>query len=211
MVIVADEIADPEKGTGAVKITPAHSFEDYEVGVRHKLDVINILNDDGTINSNAGEKFAGMKRFHARKAVVDGLKQKGLWVETKDNGVMQLPTCAKSGDIIEPLVKPQWWVNCQDAAKEAIEVGSSDFVIWSALNPSRFSGHEQASSPSLPNLPSASGTSGSVVSETGASRGNCGGAIVVRHTSSRSRARSRMWVNLLLDLHESVTDAIAGG
>lgn len=122
MVVVADEIADPEKGTGAVKITPAHSFEDYEVGLRHKLDIINILNDDGTMNSNVGERFVGMKRFHARKAVVEALKEKGLWVETKDNGVMQLPTCAKSGDIIEPLVKPQWWVNCQDVAKQAIEV-----------------------------------------------------------------------------------------
>lgn len=121
MIIVADELADPTKGTGAVKITPAHSFEDYEVGVRHKLEMINVLNDDGTMNSNAPAPYAGMKRFHARKAIVLALKEKGLWIETKDNGTMQLPVCAKSGDFIEPLIKPQWWVNCKDLAQEAIK------------------------------------------------------------------------------------------
>lgn len=122
MIIVADELADPTKGTGAVKITPAHSFEDYEVGLRHNLEMINVLNDDGTLNSNAPAPYAGMKRFHARKAIVNALKEKGLWLETKDNGVMQLPVCAKSGDFIEPLIKPQWWVNCKDLAQEAIKV-----------------------------------------------------------------------------------------
>ncbi|MBW0473445.1 hypothetical protein O181_013160 [Austropuccinia psidii MF-1] len=121
MVIVADEIADPEKGTGAVKITPAHSFEDYEVGIRHQLEMINILNDDGTLNEMAGPEFQGMKRFHARKAIVDALKSKGLWVDTKDNGVMQIPICSKSGDFIEPLIKPQWWLNCKDLAQETLK------------------------------------------------------------------------------------------
>lgn len=81
-----------EFGTGAVKITPAHDTNDYEVGVRHKLEFINILNDDGTFNENAGEKFKGMKRFHARVAVVQALKDLGLYVETKDNP-MQIPVC----------------------------------------------------------------------------------------------------------------------
>ncbi|KAG0141697.1 hypothetical protein CROQUDRAFT_673968 [Cronartium quercuum f. sp. fusiforme G11] len=121
MIIVADEIADPTKGTGAVKITPAHSFEDYEVGVRHSLEFINILNDDGTLNSNVPLQYQNLKRFHARKKIVEELKQKGLWIETKDNGVMQIPVCAKSGDFIEPLIKPQWWVNCKDLAQEAIK------------------------------------------------------------------------------------------
>lgn len=121
MVIVGDEIADPEKGTGAVKITPAHSFEDYEVGLRHQLEMINVLNDDGTMNANAGPEFQGMKRFHARKAVVEALKAKGLWIETKDNGVMQIPICSKSGDFIEPLIKPQWWLNCKDLSQETLK------------------------------------------------------------------------------------------
>ncbi|KAI9619411.1 hypothetical protein H4Q26_014173 [Puccinia striiformis f. sp. tritici PST-130] len=121
MIIVGDEIADPEKGTGAVKITPAHSFEDYEVGVRHQLEMINVLNDDGTMNANAGPEFQGMKRFTARKAVVEALKAKNLWIETKDNGVMQIPVCSKSGDFIEPLIKPQWWLNCKELSQETLK------------------------------------------------------------------------------------------
>ena len=81
-----------EFGTGAVKITPAHDPNDYDVGVRHGLEFINILNDDGTLNGNAGEKFKGMKRFHARVEVVSLLKGLGLLVEVKDNP-MQIPLC----------------------------------------------------------------------------------------------------------------------
>ena len=103
------EAVDMEFGTGAVKITPAHDPNDYEVGLRHKLEFINILNDDGTFNANAGEKFQvgvnhclirrdassfyqGMKRFHARVKVVQALKEAGLYIETKDNP-MQIPIC----------------------------------------------------------------------------------------------------------------------
>ncbi|KAF4597436.1 hypothetical protein EYR40_007895 [Pleurotus pulmonarius] len=119
--IVADSIiVDMEFGTGAVKITPAHDPNDYEVGVRHKLPFINIFNDDGTFNENAGEKFKGMKRFHGRVEVVKALKELGLYIETKDNP-MQIPLCSKSGDIIEPLLKPQWWVSCKPLADEAIK------------------------------------------------------------------------------------------
>ncbi|KAF8752955.1 Class-I aminoacyl-tRNA synthetase [Rhizoctonia solani] len=121
MPIVTDSIiVNMEFGTGAVKITPAHDPNDYEVGTRHNLEFINILNDDGTLNENAGERFKGMKRFHARRAVVDALKELGLYVEQKDNP-MQIPICAKSGDIIEPVMKPQWWVNCKPLAEEAIK------------------------------------------------------------------------------------------
>ncbi|KAG8735288.1 hypothetical protein FRC10_010763 [Ceratobasidium sp. 414] len=121
MPIVTDSIAvDMEFGTGAVKITPAHDPNDYEVGLRHKLEFINILNDDGTFNSNAGERFQGAKRFHARRAVVEALKELGLYVEQKDNP-MAVPICSKSGDIIEPVMKPQWWVNCKPLAEEAIK------------------------------------------------------------------------------------------
>lgn len=118
--VVTDSIAvDMAFGTGAVKITPAHDPNDYEVGRRHKLPFINILNDNGTLNENAGE-FAGMKRFTARRAVVEALKSKGLYVETKDNP-MTVPVCSRSGDIIEPIMKPQWWVNCKPLANAAVE------------------------------------------------------------------------------------------
>jgi valyl-tRNA synthetase len=91
--IIADSVTvDMEFGTGAVKITPAHDPNDYDVGVRHGLEFINILNDDGTLNGNAGERFKGMKRFHARVKVVSLLKELGLFEEVKDNP-MQIPIC----------------------------------------------------------------------------------------------------------------------
>ena len=105
-------------GTGAVKITPAHDPNDYECGKRNNLEFINLMNDDGTYNENAGEQFKGMKRYHVRTAILKALKEKGLYVETKDNP-MQIPICSKSGDIIESVMKPQWWVNLKDAAVEA--------------------------------------------------------------------------------------------
>ncbi len=118
--IVADSIiVDMEFGTGAVKITPAHDPNDYEVGKRHNLEFVNILNDDGTLNENCGD-FAGMKRFSARRAVIDKLKEIGSYVETKDNP-MTVPICSRSGDVIEPIMKPQWWVNCQPLAAKVIE------------------------------------------------------------------------------------------
>ncbi|EJT98070.1 hypothetical protein DACRYDRAFT_24610 [Dacryopinax primogenitus] len=118
-IITDSIIVDMEFGTGAVKITPAHDPNDYEVGKRHNLEFINILNDDGTFNENAGD-FTGMKRFHARVAVVNALKEKGLYIETKDNP-MTVPVCSKSGDIIEPVMKPQWWVNSKALADPVLE------------------------------------------------------------------------------------------
>ncbi|KAG2218972.1 hypothetical protein INT45_008396 [Circinella minor] len=119
--IVTDDIAvDMEFGTGAVKITPAHDFNDYEVGKRHNLEFINIMNDDGTFNDNAGP-YKGMARFHVRQKIVEDLKEKGLFVDVKENP-MTVPVCSKSGDIIEPIMKPQWWVNCKSMAEDAIKV-----------------------------------------------------------------------------------------
>ncbi|KAF9039389.1 tRNA synthetases class I-domain-containing protein [Panaeolus papilionaceus] len=119
--IITDSIAvDPTFGTGAVKITPAHDPNDYEVGVRHNLEFINILNDDGTLNANAGEDWKGIKRFDARKLIVEKLDQLGVGEGWSENE-MQVPVCNKSGDIIEPVLKPQWWVNCKPLAEEAIK------------------------------------------------------------------------------------------
>ncbi|KAL8279527.1 hypothetical protein RQP46_008089 [Phenoliferia psychrophenolica] len=118
--IILDAFVDMTSGTGAVKITPAHDPDDFEVGLRHELEFVNILNDDGTLNANAGPQFQGMKRFHARTAVLEALKAQGLYVDSKDHA-MTLPICSKSGDVIEPLMKPQWWVNCKSMAEEAIK------------------------------------------------------------------------------------------
>ncbi|KAK9446477.1 tRNA synthetases class I-domain-containing protein [Limtongia smithiae] len=123
-IITDAEAVDMEFGTGAVKITPAHDPNDYATGKRHGLEFINILNDDGTLNANCGE-WEGIKRFDARKLVLEKLKEKGLFIETKENE-MSIPLCAKSNDVIEPIMKPQWWVRQKemaDAAMNAIKTG----------------------------------------------------------------------------------------
>lgn len=136
--IVTDDITvDMEFGTGAVKITPAHDPNDFECGARHNLETINIFTDDGTLNANAGP-FEGMKRFLARRAVVDALKDKGLYVETKDNA-MTVPICSRSGDIVEPMIKPQWWVNSRPLADKAVEaVKRQGMVIVPAASEREF-------------------------------------------------------------------------
>ncbi|WP_323373309.1 valine--tRNA ligase [Marinicella marina] len=118
--IVGDEHADPEKGTGCVKITPAHDFNDYEVGKRHDLPMLNVLNKDATINKNTPEAFWGMARYEARKAVVAEMEQLGLLVEIKPH-VLMVPRGDRSGDVIEPLLTNQWYVDAKTLAKPAIE------------------------------------------------------------------------------------------
>ncbi|XP_038047447.1 valine--tRNA ligase-like [Patiria miniata] len=116
--IVCDEFVDMNFGTGAVKITPAHDPNDYEVGKRHDLEFLTMISDEGNI-TDVCEQFKGMKRFDARKAVLAALKEKGLYKETKDNP-MVVPVCSRSKDIVEPLLKPQWYVDCTDMAKQAV-------------------------------------------------------------------------------------------
>ncbi|EJP70548.1 valyl-tRNA synthetase [Beauveria bassiana ARSEF 2860] len=118
--IVADEYVEMDFGTGAVKLTPAHDANDFALGQRHKLEFINILNDDGLMNENAGP-FKGQKRFDVRYSIQEALKEKGLYVDKKDNA-MKVPMCSKSKDVIEPLMKPQWWVKMKDMASEAAKV-----------------------------------------------------------------------------------------
>jgi valyl-tRNA synthetase len=123
MPIVADDYVEKDFGTGAVKITPAHDPNDFALGQRHNLQFINILNDNGTINSNGGA-YEGQKRFDVRYTIEDDLKKLGLFVDKKDNP-MKVPLCEKSKDIIEPLMKPQWWMKMRDLADEAIKVVKS--------------------------------------------------------------------------------------
>ncbi|AGO10024.1 AaceriAAR034Wp [[Ashbya] aceris (nom. inval.)] len=121
MPIVCDaEAVDMEFGTGAVKITPGHDQNDYNTGKRHDLEIINILTDDGLLNEHCGPEWQGMKRFDARKRVIEKLKEVGLFIGQEDNA-MVIPTCSRSGDIIEPILKPQWWVAQGEMAKEAIK------------------------------------------------------------------------------------------
>ncbi len=117
--IFTDDYVDMEFGTGAVKITPAHDPNDFEIGKRHGLEFINILNDNGTLNASTGD-FKGTKRFDARYKVIAALKEKGLYVKWEDNA-MNVPMCQKSKDIIEPVMKPQWWMKMKPMAEPAIK------------------------------------------------------------------------------------------
>ncbi len=121
--VIADEHADMEKGTGVVKITPAHDPNDYEVGKRHNLPEINMLNDDGTIAA-VGGKYAGMDRFEARNAILHDLEELGLLVETEEL-VHSVGTHDRCGTAIEPMIKPQWFVAMKELAKPAIEAVKS--------------------------------------------------------------------------------------
>ena len=117
--IVADSYVDKEFGTGAVKITPAHDPNDFEVGKRHNLEEINILNDDGTINENGG-KFEGMDRYKARKAIVKELEEGGYLVRI-ENHEHNVGTHDRCHTTVEPMIKKQWFVKMNEMAKPAIE------------------------------------------------------------------------------------------
>ena len=117
--ILADSYVDMEFGTGVVKITPAHDPNDFEVGKRHNLPEINILNDDATINENGG-KFAGMDRYEARKAIVRELEEMGLLVKIEDH-VHNVGTHDRCKTTIEPMIKQQWFVKMDELIKPAVE------------------------------------------------------------------------------------------
>ena len=119
--IINDIYADPEQGTGAVKITPAHDFNDYEVGKRNKLNVINILEKDGTINNNGIKQYVGLDRFEARKRIVKELKDLNF-LDKIDSIKNKIPYGDRSNTIIEPLLTEQWFVDAKKLAKKPIEI-----------------------------------------------------------------------------------------
>ena len=118
--IVADEYVEKDFGTGAVKITPAHDPNDFEVGMRHNLPVINVMNSDATINANGG-KYEGMDRYEARKAIVDDLDKCGALVKIEDYS-HNVGTCYRCKTTVEPLTSDQWFVKMKPLAEEAIRV-----------------------------------------------------------------------------------------
>lgn len=119
-IITDAELVDMEFGTGCVKITPAHDPNDFTTGKRHNLEFINVFTEDGLVNEQGGEQFTGMKRFECRVAISEALDKLGLF-RGKASNPMRLGLCSRSKDVIEPMLKPQWWVNCQDMAKEACD------------------------------------------------------------------------------------------
>jgi valyl-tRNA synthetase len=127
--VIADEYVDKEFGTGCVKITPAHDPNDFEVGKRHNLEEINILNDDATMNDRCG-KYAGMDRYEARRAMVEDLKEQGLLVKVVPH-THAVGTHDRCHTTVEPMIKPQWFVRMKEmgeAAQKALDTGELKFV-----------------------------------------------------------------------------------
>ncbi|WP_354004913.1 valine--tRNA ligase [Ramlibacter albus] len=144
--IIADEYVDREFGTGVVKVTPAHDYNDYAVGQRHGLPMIGVLTLDAKINENAPAKYRGMDRFAARKAVVTDLEALGLLEETKKHKLM-VPRCERTGQVVEPMLTDQWFVamtkmstkepsgkSIAQKAIDAVQTGAVRFVPENWVN-----------------------------------------------------------------------------
>ena len=132
--VIADEYVDKEFGTGCVKITPAHDPNDFEVGKRHNLEVIKVMNDDATINEFGG-KYQGMDRYEARKAIVSDLDELGLLVKVEDHA-HNVGQCYRCGTTVEPITSKQWFVKMEPLAKPALDVVNDKTVKFV---PERFS------------------------------------------------------------------------
>jgi len=134
--VVADDYVDMEFGTGCVKITPGHDFNDWEVGTRHDFEPINIFTATATINDHAPEAYRGLDRFEARRRILDDLRKQGLLADEKDHTLM-VPRGDRSGQIIEPWLTDQWFVKMDDLGRlglEAVESGQVEFVPGNWIN-----------------------------------------------------------------------------
>ncbi len=119
--VVADDYVESEFGTGAVKITPAHDPNDYELGLRHNLEQINVMNDDATMNKNAGAEFQGLDRYAARERVIEKFEELGLLEKIEDYEVV-LPVCERCKTVLEPLLSEQWFVNMSEMRDLALKL-----------------------------------------------------------------------------------------
>jgi valyl-tRNA synthetase len=128
--IIADDYVDMEFGSGCVKITPAHDFNDYEIGKRHQLPIINVLDPNASLNENAPEAYRGLDRFEARRKIVEDLESLGLLEKTEDHKLM-IPRGDRSHAVVEPYLTDQWYVKIEPLAQpaiEAVEDGRISFV-----------------------------------------------------------------------------------
>ncbi len=130
--IIADELAQPEFGTGAVKVTPAHDPNDFEAGLRHNLPQIEVIDEHAKMNANAGP-YAGLDRFAARAHIVEDLSEQGFLMGTKDYTIA-LGKCDRSGTIVEPRLSTQWFIKIAPLAKRAIEVVEKGYIRFTPEN-----------------------------------------------------------------------------
>ena len=179
--VIADAYVDKSFGTGCVKITPAHDFNDWQIGQRHGLAPISILNLDATINGNAPEKYRGLDRYAARKAVLADLAAQGLLVSEKAHR-MVVPRCGRTGEIVEPMLTDQWFVAMKTPAPADPSVLPRPHDPGSLSRRRRRRHRRRAAAASAVACGSCrtSGCrrtcTGSTTSRTGASRASCGGA-----------------------------------
>ncbi|KIO50157.1 valine--tRNA ligase [Nitrosospira sp. NpAV] len=131
--VIADSYVDPEFGTGCVKITPAHDFNDYQVGQRHKLVPLNIFTLDGKINDSAPAEYQGLDRFDARKRIIAALEKRGLLLETKPHKLM-VPRGDRTHTVIEPMLTDQWYVAMEGLAKRGLEAVAGGEVKFTPEN-----------------------------------------------------------------------------
>jgi valyl-tRNA synthetase len=130
--IIADELAQPEFGTGAVKVTPAHDPNDFQAGLRHNLPQIEVIDEHSRMNANAGP-YAGLDRFAARARIVEDLAEQGFLVGTKDYTIA-IGKCDRSGTIVEPRLSTQWFIKIAPLAKRAIEVVEKGYIRFTPEN-----------------------------------------------------------------------------
>ena len=130
-IVVDDELVDPEVGSGAVKITPAHDEADWQCGQRLGLPHVEVFTEDGRMNARCG-KYAGMHRFDCRREIVADLSAMGA-LKSVDAFPMRVPVCSRSGDVVEPMLKPQWYVRCGDMAKKAMAAVEDGHVGMSPM------------------------------------------------------------------------------
>jgi valyl-tRNA synthetase len=130
--VILDELADPEFGTGVVKVTPAHDPNDFEAGRRHNLAKIQVIGEDGVMLAAAG-KYAGLDRFEARKQVLADLSALGALVKTEDYA-LNIGKCARCGTVVEPLVSTQWFVKTKPLAEKAIEAVETGSIVFVPAN-----------------------------------------------------------------------------
>ncbi|KAG0196720.1 hypothetical protein BGX28_009839, partial [Mortierella sp. GBA30] len=130
-IICDPELVDMEFGTGVVKVTPAHDPNDYACGRRHGLPIVNILDKDGKFNSNCGSRtYENMNRFDARDKIVEELKALGVYRGKNEKHTMRLARCSRSGDVIEPMVMPQWYIKCDSMAQRALKDAECNNLVF---------------------------------------------------------------------------------
>lgn len=119
MKVIADDVVDPEFGTGVVKVTPGHDFTDYEIGKRHNLPIIHVIDKNGKLTEVAG-KYAGMKIMEAREAMLPELREKGILIKEEEY-IHQVPVCERCKTVIEPIISEEWFVKMKPLAEKALE------------------------------------------------------------------------------------------